>query len=157
MSPPFVHSLGCYLHVAGQAKCCNLMNTDTARREKGLWLNCCSPFPVCVTQCKRHRVRGSSINAGGLHPSPRLTGEVLSGQKDWWEWVGCSAAVCLYREVARNLETPSFSSSISPSLWALKDYLAFVGCGEISQKHFPSLKREKARASKSCWTWTTPT
>ena len=28
----------------------------------------------------------------------------------------CSAAVCLHREVARNLETPSFSSNISPSL-----------------------------------------
>lgn len=60
---------------------------------------------------------------------------------------GCSAAVCLPREVARNLETPSFSSSISLSLWALKDCFAFVGCWRISQKHFPSLNREKVRAN----------
>lgn len=34
------------------------------------------------SQSAQHSMRGSSVNAGGLHPSARLTGEVLSGPRD---------------------------------------------------------------------------
>lgn len=58
---------------------------------------------------------------------------------------GDCAAVCPHCEVARHLETQSSSSNISLSLWALKESLAFMCCGGISQK--APLEREKVRAN----------
>lgn len=99
---------------------------------------CCSSFPVCPKQCKRHRGRGSSINAGGLVWQERYC-------LDWGGIV--LVTICPHHEVAWNPETLGFNSNTSPSWWVLKEWqLTFTCCRRISEKQLPSLKRQKVRA-----------
>lgn len=114
-----------------------------AARE-GLWLNCCSPFPVCPTQCKKQRVRGSSINAGG----PHLSNERYCLDRGIGGGGGVSGVLWLFVSTMKWLESlrpwaqafllPHRLSKTISLLWA---------AGEISQKHFTSPKRGKARAN----------
>lgn len=157
--PPFIQSLASCLHLAGQAKCSNLMDTDTAASD---WIATCrhrqsSSFPVCPTQ--HERVIRECRRTTSQRPFDRRGIVWTEGWVGRWRGGGgdCSAAVCLHREVARKpwdpeLQLKHFTVLVASQkalrlLWAVEEYLR-------STFH-PSQRRESE--SKSCRTWTTPT
>lgn len=114
-------------------------------RKTSDWIATHCHLPLFNPRCLDLSVRdaewkGSPINARSAS-KPSSDRRVIVWMEGIW---GALGAVCLYCEVARNLQTLCFSSNSSPSLLSFfKESLAFVGCEGICQ-NLPSLERERA-------------
>lgn len=112
---------------------------DTGQRKKGLWLNCHSLALLLFVPSMPNTVSQVTQSEGVIHKCRRAATLPLFYRRGIvWTWGEGGCCSCLL---------PQWSGSKPRDPELSESLLLFTGCGGKSQKHLPSLKREKLRAN----------